>query len=417
MDELDFNLIEAWHRVGDKLRADRIETTIRAARRRLPTLIRPPRAWCLTIRASDTRITSWSCAITPEDAPDYREPHDVIITGDDIRRLCAPVNIDWPGLRWTDAARKLGRHEESIRSWIASGVFQVRYDNPAMHGSRGKPVPVIWRAGPLDPGARRGEPPHAIWGTLWQSLHEKIPSEYTLRVSRVPRFLRHRGHLCFRGWDWICPGRPNPADPTGPYIPCGRRARMLYGPLPVYTLAQFLGPLALDVGDDDARPTASPHLRLTGQWYPGLHDPLAGMRSFACATCWGVRGLSLLTSAGWNDFVTYVSGGLLYGSEVARPAWLIPERKRRYTRHVRRPPSHSRQQVLKGLIAGETYKEIAQRLGLSYPTIYSHATKLYRQHDVHSREQLAAKLNTTPTPTLTPAQTPTLTEHRIAAQE
>jgi hypothetical protein len=37
-----------------------------------------------------------------------------------------------------------------------------------------------------------------------------------------------------------------------------------------------------------------------------------------------------MDTAGWNELVAYLSGGLLYGREVARPAWLKPERRRAY---------------------------------------------------------------------------------------
>jgi len=59
MDELDHNLLMAWNRVFERCRADP-----REARRRLERvgagtcLDRPHRAWCVAVRASDTRISS-----------------------------------------------------------------------------------------------------------------------------------------------------------------------------------------------------------------------------------------------------------------------------------------------------------------------------------------------------------------------
>lgn len=40
-----------------------------------------------------------------------------------------------------------------------------------------------------------------------------------------------------------------------------------------------------------------------------------------------MRNFSLCDYRGWNEFVSYISGGLLFGKEVVRPGWLRYERK------------------------------------------------------------------------------------------
>ena len=75
-------------------------------------------------------------------------------------------------------------------------------------------------------------------------------------------------------------------------------------------------------------------LKLAGTWHPGMEDELVELRSFACARCWRVKGFSLLRGRGWNEFITHVSGGLLYGREVKKPEWLREVRKNREGRRV-----------------------------------------------------------------------------------
>ena len=98
---------------------------------------------------------------------------------------------------------------------------------------------------------------------------------------------------------------------------------------------------------------------------------------------------------GWNELVCYLSGGLLYGSEVQRPSWLTPDRKRPYRAIPSRAPSERRAQVQERLLKGWSYKRIAQDLGVAEGTIMGCASRVYAQHGVHSRAELARKLGVT----------------------
>src|SRR5205814_1863277 len=74
----------------------------RLARRRMAILNRPVRAWCLAIRASDTRITPAHWVIVPEHALDLDHPahpyepieHQVIIRPHALRQSCRPHRTD-----------------------------------------------------------------------------------------------------------------------------------------------------------------------------------------------------------------------------------------------------------------------------------------------------------------------------------
>jgi hypothetical protein len=217
-----------------------------------------------------------------------------------------------------------------------------------------------------------------MWGTLWQGFFEKLPENFELTATRVPRVRTWKGRDSFRGWDWVCPGlrasaitaententegvmdveRPRAIGGTehdslsGPPVSsvvsrrrpfrgrgCGRICKYLYGPLPPWTLAKASEAIAVRLD----MPAGS---GLVGGWEPGFAQPAPGMgqRTFACKQCWGVRNITLTNNSGWNDFVTHISGGLLYGHEVERPGPAFPElsaagtmRKRRFSHRRRR---------------------------------------------------------------------------------
>jgi hypothetical protein len=346
MDELDHNLLAAWQRVFEKCKRDPAEARRRWRRTLSPTLRRPPRAWCLCLRASDTRLNENIAAFAIEEDVEDRLPHEMLITGDAVRAACAPVRIRWPGVTLYVAAQMLGHHRESLRHWLPfkpgrtretragripggwdcvsapGSPFNLRYEKPET--SFGMKTPIVWTNGPIDPNGWRGQTPHPVWGGLWRHLSKRMDDSFEQTIQRVPRMRALDLGAHFRGWDWLCPGLINPANPAGPRLPCGRRCRNLYLPLPVYTITRFLGAgegLPIDSGDDAP-------LRLSGNWHPGWDDPLKNLRTFACERCWNVRRFSIADYRGWNEFVTYLSGGLLYGQEVERPADVQYERKR-----------------------------------------------------------------------------------------
>src|SRR5947199_10577274 len=92
-------VLEAWQKLEAKIMADPRELARRLARRRMAILTRPPRAWCIAIRASDRRITPMHWIITPEHAMDLNHPahpyepieHEVTIQTHAIQRYCHPV--------------------------------------------------------------------------------------------------------------------------------------------------------------------------------------------------------------------------------------------------------------------------------------------------------------------------------------
>ncbi|MCI0674167.1 MAG: hypothetical protein L0Y42_00130 [Phycisphaerales bacterium] len=400
MDRLDTILLEAWNRVGARVRRKRISALKRSRRRFKGVLRRPMREWCLVIRASDTRIarladwveerqeevategcTSRCTGETPVPPtpvpPTCGDPirrgraHLVTLSGRAIRELCKPIWIDWPGVTLHEAAKMCGREYKTIKNWARQGVFKVDYYRefkfPGDMKERRKPIdegvsarqrlsmergrPRVWTPSPMDPNNFTGRAPHAVWGTMWQHLWERLPEDYELVVERVANWRVRKGKQVFRGWEFVCPGR---LDESGEYKGCGRRCRYLYGPQTVWTLARAMQS-EMDGGegfDMPPPPEAAPEgPRLVGQWFPGLDDPThnAGPRSFACKQCWHVRNTCMANYNGWNEFVAQISGGLLYGRDVERPEEICPLKRKR--REYKRKPQRreiDRERALKG---------------------------------------------------------------------
>src|SRR4051812_5010715 len=156
-EELNRNIREAWLHLRPKILSDPQELQKRLARRRKKTLTRPPRAWCIAIRASDRRITAARWVISPEHAMDLNHPlhpyepieHEVIIRAQAIRRFIHPVTFSQEDA--ADVARLLGVSPGMLWRARRRGRF---FENYVTHlgGKRGRPVPLLSGGGErLDP--------------------------------------------------------------------------------------------------------------------------------------------------------------------------------------------------------------------------------------------------------------------------
>lgn len=342
----------------------------RARRARSRTIPRPARPFCICLRASDTRLDSGDVFIAPKRAIENALPHDLFLTSENLQHLSAPVHIPWPGLDWTHAAYLLGRHPESLRHWIARGRFQLARYNARALGKRGCPVPFIWSSSPLDPNADTASAPDALWGTLWQSHHKRIPENLEFQLRRLP-CLRDdpRGSASglgrFRGWRFICPG----LDPHGP---CGGTVARLYFPLSPPTIFNTFPQLAA-------------HFAPPARDAPFPFTP-------ACHHCHRIRYSSVIDRNCWNQFLHLITDGLLFGTDVPMPASVNRTRKRAFTPHPHKSPQRDRVRTL--LLTNLTQQQIATRLGVKLCTIYAHAKRIYRDTGVHSRVELKRKHGT-----------------------
>src|SRR5437016_2515247 len=134
-------VLEAWQKLEAKIMADPRELARRLARRRMAILTRPPRAWCLAIRASDRRITPMHWIITPEHAMDLNHPahpyepieHEVIIQPHGLRKFCRPVRTDSWGEQVDEVCARLGVSRGHLLHARWAGIFAERLDRKSTH--------------------------------------------------------------------------------------------------------------------------------------------------------------------------------------------------------------------------------------------------------------------------------------------
>lgn len=360
------HLLEAWNRLQPRLAADPDELQARLARRRLGVMKRPPRAWCVTLRASDTRLTPATAEMAPEaaawpqrarrDDGDY-EPHDVRITSDLLRRLCAPVYLPRPGMPKSLVAEKLGCSQSNLEWAQRRGMFTVFRDMAPADRFCWRPVTYLYTREPLDPSSPKLRKfPDPLWGTTARFVADHIPDDIDQTIGRVPLVQAFRfGHtdelrarpprMLFRGWKWVCPA-------------CRKTCRVLYYPLwPLYGI-QLLKRPPTDKLD----------------W---LAEPLAG---FACTRCHDVLHFTRINADAWNHLICHLSGGLLYGHEVPLPEGVTFERKREKVKCTKPRPAPLRDRVEHELKQGLSYGQIAWKLRLTKSTIASTARRIYQRH-------------------------------------
>src|SRR5688500_6476064 len=68
VEDLEQAILDAWTRVKHNVLSDPLELRRRLDRRERDVLRRPPRAWCLAVRASDLRLREPLVVIEPETA-------------------------------------------------------------------------------------------------------------------------------------------------------------------------------------------------------------------------------------------------------------------------------------------------------------------------------------------------------------
>jgi DNA-binding NarL/FixJ family response regulator len=172
-----------------------------------------------------------------------------------------------------------------------------------------------------------------------------------------------RGSLQFRGWRWLCPR-------------CGRKVNLLYLPVGMELPALSDLPSAIRELIAESRPVNA--------------------LSFGCERCTRIKRISRCDPNAWNEIVTYLSGGHLYGREVNRPQWFTETRKIEYTPRPRRAPSTRRPQIEALLLSGISFRQIASKLKLVYGTVLWHAQQIYKQHGVRTLPELLRKHGQTP---------------------
>jgi DNA-binding CsgD family transcriptional regulator len=363
VDDITANIIRAWDAVAPRLQTDPMELEKRLARRRLKTLRRPLRSWCLTVRASDSRINPATAMISPEAAAypgrsDLYWDHEVVIDARLLRKLCQPVHLHPGGEEWWSVAKKLGVSKGALGTAMRRGIFRVRHIQNYL-GRIGKPVPLLTTVESIDTCCGRiglGHDP--VWGSAWQHLSDMIPDDFEQIVRRVPRWGVYDQKSKLRGWWWICPA-------------CKKNVSLLYYPLPPINLPEYF---KIDPAKTE---------------WDAIEHPAP---TFACVRCHGVRYFSSMDKNSWGELIHHLSGGLLYGYEVKKPAWLKATRKRAFAPMINRAPSQRREEVLERLLRGWTDRQIARDMGISWHRTRNLVSVVLKQNRARDRRHLIEML-------------------------
>jgi DNA-binding NarL/FixJ family response regulator len=409
--EIEQAIRHVWASVRSKILANPIELQRRLARRRLKTFSRPAREWSLAIRASDRRITPAHWVIVPPHALDRDHPHHpyqpiehrVIIGAHALRRYCHPIVPSRPYTEVPDLARALGVPYSGLNKARRAGIFREGfYKN--LGGKRGKPIPVIYCQELLDPShGRFHAAPHPAWGAAWEFLSTLIPEDLEQTLIRKPFFkmpysasgtpggadilVRHPSRRqtddpTFWGWRWLCPG-------------CKKEVKTIYYPLELRTIFHrwFTDPVLQQRLTDADR----------------LQPPPP---TFACKNCHNICYFSSMNENAWNILITRLSGGLLYGSEVPKPASFLPQRRVPRIRQLHRA-APVRRKVLARLANGWSSFQIARDLALTLNNVNQHIYTACREEDVPDRHALAQKLNFAVSPPLNEKERAALRRTRV----
>lgn len=168
--------------------------------------------------------------------------------------------------------------------WMDKGWVLSRKEK--VLGRRGGPSRFVWTGGGgVDVCFPQGRGVGSVPGgsfTLWQGLWRRVPEGFEQAVERVPRV------------------RPPMNGGEGESMRAEAR------PPP-------------EVSADLLNRGASLGVACPGAVDVGVAEYEAKRVRFACARCWNVQHTPSNPGAAWNQLVTAISGGLLYGREVQRP--------------------------------------------------------------------------------------------------
>src|SRR5690349_3140464 len=122
MDDVETAILEAWKRVLPRLMDDQHELAKRLQRRRCASLRRPPRAWCIAVRASDRRIPGMWCVPRAGDDGNHDGREEVYFKAELLRAVSEPLWMDTGGEQPKHLAAKLGVNVQSLTAARCNGT-------------------------------------------------------------------------------------------------------------------------------------------------------------------------------------------------------------------------------------------------------------------------------------------------------
>ena len=114
--------------------------------------------------------------------------------------------------------------------------------------------------------------------------------------------------------------------------------------------------------------------------------PAAPPATFACSKCHRLQSFGGCDKNEWNQLIFHLSGGMLYGKEVPKPAGYRSQRKRTRVRQLNRPAPR-RQMVLRRLLNGWSINRIARDMQVTPTCIRFQIKHLCAQENVQNRHE------------------------------
>ena len=365
-DNLDAAMWAAWQSIESRVLGNDIDLR-RRLDRRAKMFQSVPRPLCLAIKASDHRITEMSDHLSDRHDTDKgnETEHDVLLPAHTIKDLCRPVELYW-GQAFRKLAGQLGAPRQVPRRLEQRGILRARRI-AKLGGQRGLPVPLVDSPVPataapdarqwehygceklLDPGAWGYTAPDKLLAPYWHDLSLRLPDWFAQTLRRQPVFRVHAGHLRFMHWVWLCPQ-------------CNRQVNTIYLPLGA---SDFAAMHNIKLQNDP--------LRHADSSIKNQKSKIENLPSLACQRCHHIFGLARTPksiSKTWSLLIAHISGGLLFGREVKRPASFSAIRKNKYTGFAAPRPSPRRDE-LEAYLAHTDFPltEIARRMGWTYASV------------------------------------------------
>ncbi|HEX8524727.1 MAG TPA: helix-turn-helix domain-containing protein, partial [Tepidisphaeraceae bacterium] len=198
MDDLEKSIRAAWSRIRPTLSPSDI--THRLTRIHTNAYQRPPRPWCLAIRATDTRLNEATAIISPRCALSINpstgrfSPHSVTLDRDSLLKLCSLIHLSPPGHTIDELSALLGVSRSRLLWPRIKNRFRTHYITGLEGKHKGRPRPLLYTDKSLDPNALNFQSHHPLW--TWTSTHllSRIPNDFSATVTRIPAYTSRTNH-------------------------------------------------------------------------------------------------------------------------------------------------------------------------------------------------------------------------------
>jgi DNA-binding NarL/FixJ family response regulator len=225
----------AWRTIRPRLDDDSHDLAKRIARRRNPSHTRPPRAWCIALRASDHRLPTPHSSLSTHHFPTH-------LTTSLIQHLTSPLHLEHVRLTAQELAEKLGTTPVGLTMARLRDRFTTDYIK-GLGNRHGHPVPLLAPRDTLDPQSKTFAPPDPVWDITTENLAAHLPDDFEQTLQRIPIY--HRRGPAYADTDSL-----HPEHPLVDTQPPRSLSRKLPPPRPDYVWYKWMKGQEIYLGDD-----------------------------------------------------------------------------------------------------------------------------------------------------------------------